>query len=137
MPTHNPGGQTEKVMKEAAQWETVPARKCRPRRRCELSAADIKSIVEAYTVEYIPQKEVARRFRVTEPLVSILVCEAKSKPEKLREKIAREQMDSRKQEAIQKTVLSMLKAGKVIANSKLVCQQVKVLYDLEVSERLA
>ena len=30
----------------------------------------------------------------------------------------------------------MLKAGKVIKNSKLVCQQVKVLYDLEVSERL-
>ena len=63
--------------------------------------ADEKSIVEAYTVQYIPQKEVARRFRVTEPLVSKLVCEAKSKPEKRREKAAREQMDSRKQAAIQ------------------------------------
>ena len=70
-------------MKEAAQWETVPARKYRPRRRCELSAADIKSIVEEYKVEYIPQKEVARRFRVTVPLVSNFVCEAKSKPSKL------------------------------------------------------
>ena len=70
-------------MKEAAQWETVPSRKYRPRRRCELSAAEMKRIVDAYTVEYIPQKEVARRFRVTVPLVSILVCEAKSKPLKL------------------------------------------------------
>ena len=52
-------------------------------------------------VQYIPQKEVARRFRVTEALVSKLVCEAKSKPEKRREKAAREQMDSRKQAAIQ------------------------------------
>ena len=52
-------------------------------------------------MQYIPQKEVARRFRVTEPLVSKLVCEAKSKPEKRREKAAREQMGSKKQTAVQ------------------------------------
>ena len=52
-------------------------------------------------MQYIPQKEVARRFRITKPLVSKLVCEAKSKPEKQREKAAKEQMDNRKQVAIQ------------------------------------
>ena len=86
-------------------------------------------------MQYIPQKEVARRFRVTEQLVSTLVCEARTKPEKLRKKMEADQLDHRKQVAIQETVSTMLKAGTVITSSKLVCQQVKALHDLEVSER--
>ena len=43
-----------------------------------------------------------------------------------------DQLDHRKQVAIQETVSTMLKAGTVITSSKLVCQQVKALHDLEV-----
>ena len=41
-------------------------------------------------MQYIPQKEVARRFRVTTQLVRDLVSETKSQPEKLRKKKEKE-----------------------------------------------
>ena len=80
-----------KEIKQQAMLETVPCRKYRARRRHELSAEDEENIVRAYTQDYMTQKDVARKFRVTETLVSDLVRESRKKPEKLREKKMREE----------------------------------------------
>ena len=53
------------------------------------------------------QKDVARRYRVTETLVSDLVREARKKPEKLAEKKEREQQANRRRIAIMQTVAEM------------------------------
>ena len=65
---------------------------------------EIEDITDAYIVEHLPRKDIARKFRVTEQLVSDLVCEARTKPEKMREAKSNEKMLSQKMEAIQDTV---------------------------------
>ena len=66
--------------------ETWPGGKYRPRRRKELPLEEQEDIVDAYRTSFLPQKEIARRHRVTPQLVSDLVSESKKKPEKMREK---------------------------------------------------
>ena len=87
--------------------ETIPSRKYRAKKRCELSAEDKDNIVRAYTQEYLSQKDVARRFRVNEMLVSNLVREARNKPEKFGEKKMREQQANRRRIGIMQTVAEM------------------------------
>ena len=53
------------------------------------------------------QKDVARKFRVTETLVSDLVRESRKKPEKLKEKKEREQQAYQRRIAIMQTVAEM------------------------------
>ena len=61
--------------------------------------------------QYIPQKEVACRFRVTTQLVRDLLSDFKKRPEKLREKKEQEKRISKEREAIISTVESMLEEG--------------------------
>ena len=84
----------------------------------------------------MPRKEVARTFRVTEQLVSDLVCEARTKPEKLRVAKANEKLLSQKMASIEETVLSLQREDKEIHNASMVSLQVKDIYDLEVTEKL-
>jgi hypothetical protein len=58
--------------------------------------------------QYIPQKEVARKFRVTTQLVRDLVADFKIRPEKLREKKENEKKITQEREAIVVAVESML-----------------------------
>ena len=60
-----------------------------------MSAAVQQEIVDAYVEHNIPQKEIAKRYRVTPLLVSNLVNDAIKKPEKLREKKEREKRAAR------------------------------------------
>ena len=60
--------------------ETVPFRQYKVRRRKEVPLEEQEKITEAYLKEYVPQKEIARRHRVTVQLVRDLVAEAKTKP---------------------------------------------------------
>ena len=101
---HDPDGLGESAKRTKAQLECVPARKYRLRRRNDLTAAEQQQIVDSYVKEYIPQKEVARRFRVTPLLVSNLVTDSKKRPEKLREVKAREKLQVTQLEAIQSAV---------------------------------
>ena len=60
--------------------------------------------MKAYQVKYESQKEIARRFRVTEQLVSDLVCESKKRPEKLRDAKERLKLENRQKDAINAAV---------------------------------
>ena len=46
---------------------------------------EIKAITDSYIVKHLSREDVARKFRVTQRLVSDLVCEFRTKPEKMRE----------------------------------------------------
>ena len=87
-------------------------------------------------MHYLPQKEVARRFRITSQLVRDLVQEAKNRPEKLREAKKRVKEAVRKRSAITKAIELMQRDGTTIDNSKRICRLVKEVDDLEVSPKL-
>ena len=53
------------LISKMAKEETVPSRHYRARRRKTLSLDEQQQIVKAYMEGQLPQKEVARRFRVT------------------------------------------------------------------------
>ena len=98
----------------------MPARKYRLRRRNGLAAAEQQEIVDSYVKEYIPQKEIARRHRVTPALVSALVRDSKKKPEKLREVKEREKQQATQRAAIQTAVGGLQREEQVISSSKIV-----------------
>ena len=108
-------------------------RKYRPRHRNNLTAAEQQQIVDSYVKEYIPQKEVARRFRITPQLVSNLVTDSKKRPEKLREVKAREKLRATQREAIQSAVGGLRQGEQVISSSKMVQSVVKEQTDAELS----
>ena len=89
--------------------------------------------MDSYVKEYIPQKEVARRFRITPLLVSNLVTDSKKKPEKLREVKAREKLQVTQREAIQAAVGGLQQEDKVISSSKMVQSIVKEQTDANLS----
>jgi len=64
--SRNPDGKSEKDLKKLWQQETVPCRQYKPRRRKTLSLSELEEITDAYIRKHLPQKEVARRYRVTE-----------------------------------------------------------------------
>ena len=105
--------------------EIVPSGKYKPRRRNQLSSEEHEAIVDAYFQEHLPQKEIALRHRVTERLVSNLICESKSKPEKLRDLKAREKLATRKVQSIKEAVSDMQSNDRVIYNSQMVREQVR------------
>ena len=75
--SRNPEGLSERQIAQQMVSETVPARKYKPRHRRELSVEEQESIVQEYHVQQLPQKDIARRFRVTPQLVSYLVSESR------------------------------------------------------------
>ena len=109
----------------------------KPRPRRALSLKEIEAITEAYIVKMLPRKDVARQFRVTEALVSGLVCEARNKPEKLREAKAREKLLNQKITAIEEIATEMQQEEGGIQNALMVCNRVEEIYNLEVTEKLA
>ena len=110
--------------------DIVPSGKYKPRRRNQLPSEEHEAIVEAYFHEHISQKEIARRHRVTERLVSNLICESKTKPEKLRDLKAREKLATRKVQSIKEVVSGMQSNDRVIYNSQMVREQVLQSHDL-------
>ena len=81
----NPLGLMEKEIKERTAKSEPAGKKYRPRRRSELSSAEIFDIVHEYLVKNMMQAEVAKKYRVRPALVSKLVNEAKKQPQKLRD----------------------------------------------------
>ena len=79
--SRSPEGQSEAEIKKVEQLDSVPGRQYCVRRRKVLSLEDQERIVEAYQMQYIPQREVDRRFRVTTQLVRDLVSETNNQPE--------------------------------------------------------
>ena len=75
--------------------------------------------------KYIPQKEIARTFRVTTQLVRDLVHDFKKRPEKLREKKEKEKKISQEREAIVTVIESMLKESITISKAEDVCLRVR------------
>ena len=94
--SRHPEGKSEAIIKMQTRVESFPGRQYKPRRRKELSLKEWQDIADAYIVQHIPRKDVVRQFRVTEQLVSDLVCEARTKPEKMRQAKASEKMLSQK-----------------------------------------
>ena len=74
----NDEGLLEKEMRQTALEESPITRKYKPRHRSKLSSVDITKIVEAYTVDFLQQNEIAKKFRVTPLLVHKLVKESQS-----------------------------------------------------------
>ena len=56
--------------------------------------------METYNIKYIPQREIARQFRVTVQLVRDIINDSKKKPEKLREAKDRVKMAAERNKAI-------------------------------------
>ena len=86
----NPEGLLEKELRARERLDGPAGRKYKKRHRNELTSTEITNIVHCYLFEHLTQAEVARKFRISPPLVSQLVTDARRKPEKLREKKARE-----------------------------------------------
>ena len=84
------------------------------RRRKNLCPEEQESIVAAYRVLNIPQKEVARRFRVTTQLVRDLIMEANDQPEKIRETKAKVKLVEKKKIAIATTIKLIQSEGRAI-----------------------
>ena len=70
----------EKEIRELDQSQSPTGKKYRPRRRSELSSADIFEIVHEYLIKNVMQAEVAKKYRVRPALVSKLVNEVKKQP---------------------------------------------------------
>ena len=58
-------GYSELDLKRQSQEEIVPNRQYRPRRRRELTLSEQQDIISSYILDYIPQKEIALKYRVT------------------------------------------------------------------------
>ena len=89
-----------------------------------MSAAEIEAIVAAANEPFLMQKDIAIRFRITQTLVSTLICEAKRAPEKLQQLRERERQLVAKKEAVEAVVASMLAINKPIVGAKQVQAQV-------------
>ena len=77
-PSDNLEGCTEAELRARRLAETVPSRQYKVRRRRAVPIEEQEQIVNAYLKDFVPQKEVAQRHRVTVQLVSDLVAEAKA-----------------------------------------------------------
>ena len=62
--------------------ERGQAHKSKKRHRKELSAAIRAEVVRLYVEEHVLQREIAKKYRISERLVSQLVVEAERFPEK-------------------------------------------------------
>ena len=124
------------MIDQLSMHEIVPSGKYKPRRRNQLRSEEHEAIIEAYYQEHISQKEIARRHRVTERLVSNLICESKAKPEKLRDLKAREKLATRRVQSIKEVVSDMQSNDRVIYNSQMVREQVRQSHDIKVSAKL-
>ena len=63
--SRDPEGLSEKERKKREQQESVPGRLYKKRSRSSLTADEQQEIIDAYMKDNIPQKEVAKRFRIT------------------------------------------------------------------------
>ena len=97
--------------------ETIPGRQYRPRRRKDLTLDEQREIINSYNSKYLPQKEIARQFRVTVQLVRDLLDDEKKKPEKLRERKEREKRTAMQEEAVQQAIRSMQQERKPIESA--------------------
>jgi len=91
-------------------------------------------IVHCYVVELFSQAEVARKYRVSAPLVSQLVNEARKQPEKLRDKKAKEKKRLEALQATESVASGMLASGKSIMSSQQVQHEVKSQHQIELSK---
>jgi transposase-like protein len=132
----DPEGLAEKEKRKRAELESVPARQYKARHRSSLSAAEQQEIVEAYADQYVPQKEVARRFRVSPQLVGSLVRDSKKKPEKLRAVKEKEKRLAEEKRAIQSAIAGMQRSRKLISSAKVVQDEVQGSSSFEVSTKL-
>ena len=132
----DPEGLAEKDRRKRAEQEQVPARHYKARHRNSLSWAEQLEIVEAYADHNIPQKEVARRFRISPQLVGSLVRDSKKKPEKLRVVKEKEKRQDEEKQAIQSAIAGMQRGKKLISSTKAVQEEVEGSSNLEVSARL-
>ena len=72
----------EKEIKARTIKDEFPSRGYKKRKLNELSYKEIDKIVSCYLTEPLTQKEVARKFRISSPLVSKLYCQHKKDPDK-------------------------------------------------------
>ena len=68
---------------------------------------EIEAITDTYIVKHLSREDVARKFRVTQRLVSDFICEFRTKPEKMREAKAHEKLLNQKMTAIEDTATVM------------------------------
>ena len=83
--------------------------------------------------DYHPQKDIAKRFRVTVQLVRDLVREAKKQPDKMRERKQREKDVDRQEAAIAAAVKSIQAQGRLITSTSIVSEHVKEVEDVEIN----
>ena len=82
-PSHNIEGRTENELKKQAMYEKGPNNKLKKRKRKDLTPEEIETIVAATNKPFHKYKDVAEQYRISLQLVSNLVKEAKTKPEKV------------------------------------------------------
>jgi len=71
----------EKEIKARSTKEEAPCRYYKKRRLNELTYKEIDKILRCYLTEPMTQREVARKFRISSPLVSKLYCQHKKDPD--------------------------------------------------------
>lgn len=99
-------------------------RKYRARRRRTVPLEEQDAIVELYLEKKVPQKDVARRFRVTERLVSDLVREARHKAGKKHEAKMKLKQQERERAAIVAAAGSFLESSLPITKSRQISEAI-------------
>ena len=109
----------EKELRARELKDKYPASKHRKRHLKELKAQEVTDIVHAYLVEHVPQEEIAHVHRVSAPLVSRLVCEARKTPEKQSKRRQKEKNREEQGGKISQAAAALINERKPIHN---VCQ---------------
>ena len=129
-------GLSEAELRDRSKRETVPAGWYRPRRRGAVSLEEQEEIVDLYIKDAVPQKEVARRHRVTPNLVSVLVRESRTNPGKKRELKDKRKEAENNREAVKDTANSILEEGRSITSSCQVRELLLTEHNRIISARL-
>ena len=77
----NPEGLLEREIRTRIIRDETPSRCYKKRKLTELTSKEIDEIISCYLTQPLTQDEVARKFRVSPPLVSKLYCQHKNDPD--------------------------------------------------------
>lgn len=101
---HNPYGLREYELKALAAAEMSPGPKYKKRLRKDLSHRELTTIVEMSKQKFWHDHEIARKFRISDMLVSRVVNDALKRPEKIELALQREEREVETYEAVQKAL---------------------------------
>ena len=113
---HNPYGLHEHELKALAAAEQSPCLKYKRRRRKDLSHAELMDIVYESKQKFSHDRDIARKHRISEILVSRVVNDALKRPEKIEQIRQKEEREDETHEAMHSVLEKLTRERKVILN---------------------